>query len=70
MGHDVVVVPSAMSGETNRLMRPWSKCLRPTARELDVTAATGEQVTIGLLSMAIMQEGCKAKAIPARRCAY
>lgn len=63
MGHDVVVVPSAMSGETNRLIALAKEIMpNPDARELDVIAATGEQVTIGLLSMAIMQEGCKAKS--------
>ena len=63
MGHDVVVVPSAMSGETNRLIALAKEIMpSPDARELDVIAATGEQVTIGLLSMAIMQEGCKAKS--------
>jgi len=63
MGHDVVVVPSAMSGETNRLIALAKEIMpAPDARELDVIAATGEQVTIGLLAMAIMQEGCKAKS--------
>ena len=58
MGHDVVVVPSAMSGETNRLIALAKEIMpSPDARELDVIAATGEQVTIGLLAMAIMQEG-------------
>jgi aspartate kinase len=62
-GHDVIVVPSAMSGETNRLIALAKEIMpNPDARELDVIAATGEQVTIGLLSMAIMQEGCKAKS--------
>ena len=63
MGHDVVVVPSAMSGETNRLIGLAKEIMpNPDARELDVIAATGEQVTIGLLAMAIIQEGCKAKS--------
>ncbi|MDQ5878929.1 MAG: aspartate kinase [Pseudomonadota bacterium] len=63
MGHDVVVVPSAMSGETNRLIGLAKEIMpNPDARELDVIASTGEQVTIGLLAMAIMQEGCKAKS--------
>jgi aspartate kinase len=63
MGHDVVVVPSAMSGETNRLIALAKEIMpTPDARELDVIAATGEQVTIGLLAMAIIQEGCKAKS--------
>jgi aspartate kinase len=63
MGHDVVVVPSAMSGETNRLIALAKEIMpTPDARELDVIASTGEQVTIGLLAMAIIQEGCKAKS--------
>ncbi|MFA7291788.1 MAG: aspartate kinase [Rhodocyclaceae bacterium] len=63
MGHDVVVVPSAMSGETNRLIGLAKEIMpTPDARELDVIASTGEQVTIGLLAMAIIQEGCKAKS--------
>lgn len=63
MGHDIIVVPSAMSGETNRLIALAKQITpHPDDRELDVIAATGEQVTIGLLSMAIMQEGYKAKS--------
>ena len=63
MGHDVVVVPSAMSGKTNRLIGLAKEIMpTPDARELDVIASTGEQVTIGLLAMAIIQEGCKAKS--------
>jgi aspartate kinase len=63
LGHDLVVVPSAMSGETNRLIglaREISAI--PDPRELDVVASTGEQVTIGLLSMALMEQGLKAKS--------
>jgi aspartate kinase len=62
-GHDVVVVPSAMSGETNRLIA-LAKDVQgtPDPRELDVIASTGEQVTIGLLSMALMNIGVKAKS--------
>src|SRR5688572_8129165 len=62
-GHDIVVVPSAMSGETNRLIA-LAKELQPLPdpRELDVVAATGEQVTIGLLSMALMEIGVKARS--------
>jgi aspartate kinase len=52
-GHDVVVVVSAMSGETNRLIALAREIQAlPDPRELDVVAATGEQVTIGLLAMA------------------
>ncbi len=60
-GHDVVVVVSAMSGETDRLLglaRQISE--RPTPRELDVLLATGEQVTIALASMAMETRGCAA----------
>ena len=61
-GHDVVVVVSAMSGETNRLLKLCAD-LNPRAdeREMDVVAATGEQVTVGLLSVAI--HGLKGKAV-------
>ena len=62
-GHQLVVVPSAMSGETNRLLglaRELSA--NPDPRELDVIAATGEQVTIGLLAIALMEQGVKARS--------
>ena len=63
LGHQIVVVPSAMSGETNRLIGLAREIqARPEPRELDVVAATGEQVTIGLLSMALMDIGVKAKS--------
>ena len=62
-GHRLVVVPSAMSGETNRLIALAKEISRdPDPRELDVVASTGEQVTIGLLSMALMEQGVKAKS--------
>src|SRR5512133_478984 len=62
-GHQVVVVPSAMSGETNRLIALAKEISpMPDPRELDVVASTGEQVTIGLLSMALMEQGVKAKS--------
>ncbi len=62
-GHDLVVVPSAMAGETNRLIA-LAKDVQalPDARELDVVASTGEQVTIGLLAMALIDLGVKAKS--------
>jgi len=62
-GHDVVVVVSAMSGETDRLTR-LAKELdpRPNERELDVLLATGEQVTIALLSIALAKRGCQARS--------
>ncbi|HYO52638.1 aspartate kinase, partial [Archangium sp.] len=57
-GHDVVVVVSAMSGETNRLLKLVSQITdRPSEREQDVVVATGEQVSIGLVSMAIQAQG-------------
>ena len=60
-GHNVVVVVSAMSGETNRLVElAQSMQSRPTPREMDVILSTGEQVTIGLLSMALNERGCLA----------
>ena len=62
-GHQLVVVPSAMSGETNRLLALAKEVqASPDARELDVVASTGEQVTVGLLSMALMDLGLKAKS--------
>ncbi len=62
-GHDVVVVPSAMSGETNRLIALAREIQsNPDPRELDVAASTGEQVTVALLSMALMEEGVKARS--------
>jgi aspartate kinase len=62
-GNDVVVVVSAMSGETNRLIELANQVSdAPTPRELDVLLATGEQVTIALLSMALEQRGCAARS--------
>jgi len=62
-GHQVVVVVSAMSGETNRLVALAKEIqAEPDAREMDVILSTGEQVTIGLLAMALMAEGMKAKS--------
>ena len=62
-GHDVVVVPSAMAGETNRLIALAKEVQpRPDPRELDVIASTGEQVTIGLLAMALTELGVRAKS--------
>jgi len=62
-GHQVVVVVSAMSGETNRLIDLAHQIqLKPDARELDVIISTGEQVTIGLLAMALKEQGVKAKS--------
>ncbi len=62
-GHDLVVVVSAMSGETDRLLQLAHHLqLQPTARELDVLLATGEQVTTALLCMALHGRDCKAKS--------
>ena len=62
-GHQVVVVLSAMSGETNKLIALAKEIqANPDPRELDMVMATGEQVTIGLLAMALMEIGCKAKS--------
>jgi len=62
-GNDIVVVVSAMSGETNRLLELAGAVTdRPVPRELDVLLATGEQVTIALLSMALEKRGCAARS--------
>ena len=62
-GHQVVVVVSAISGETNRLIALAKEIqVQPDPRELDVVVSTGEQVTIGLVSMALMELGLKAKS--------
>ncbi|WP_372527915.1 aspartate kinase, partial [Piscinibacter sp.] len=64
-GHQMVVVPSAMSGETNRLLG-LAKELSPATttpelqRELDMIASTGEQVSVGLLAIALQSEGMQA----------
>src|SRR5690625_7210337 len=61
-GHDVVVVLSAMSGETNRLIAlAHDISTRPSPRELDVLVSTGEQVTIALLCMALQERGQDAQ---------
>ena len=62
-GHQLVVGPSAMSGETNRLIG-LAKELNPEphGRELDVIASTGEQVSVGLLALALQTLGLKAKS--------
>jgi len=62
-GNEVVVVVSAMAGETNRLLglaQQFSEM--PNERELDVVASTGEQVTIGLLAIALTEMGYKARS--------
>ena len=62
-GYQVVVVVSAMSGETNRLIALAKEVqAHPDPRELDVMVSTGEQVSVALLSMALMDLGIKAKS--------
>ncbi len=62
-GHQLVVVPSAISGETNRLLALAREISpNPDPRELDVVASTGEQVTIGLLAIALHELGVKARS--------
>ncbi|BCD98242.1 aspartate kinase [Marinagarivorans cellulosilyticus] len=62
-GHDIVVVVSAMSGETNRLIGlAGAMQSTPDARELDVLVSTGEQVTIALLCMALKAKGQDARS--------
>jgi aspartate kinase len=63
LGNQVVVVVSAMSGETDRLIGLAKQIQdRPVPRELDVLLSTGEQVTIALLSMALDGLGCPARS--------
>ena len=60
-GHQIVVVPSAMSGETNRLLGLAKELsASPSARELDMIASTGEQVSSGLLAIALQAEGLES----------
>lgn len=67
-GNEVVVVVSAMSGETNKLVALANEMMDiPDNREYDVVVATGEQVTIGLLSMYLKSLGYKAKSYMAGR---
>jgi aspartate kinase len=68
-GHDLVVVVSAMSGETNRLLKLVQGVTdRPSEREQDVVVATGEQVSIGLLALAIQAQGGQATSFLAHQC--
>ncbi|MGQ9860930.1 MAG: aspartate kinase [Thiobacillaceae bacterium] len=63
LGHQVVVVVSAMAGETNRLIALAKEIQKePDPRELDVLVSTGEQVTIALLAMALKDLGLKARS--------
>jgi aspartate kinase len=62
-GHDIVVVVSAMSGETNRLIGMANEMQeKPSPREMDVLVSTGEQVTIALLCMALTARDCPARS--------
>jgi aspartate kinase len=68
-GHKVVVVVSAMSGETNRLLTLVGQLTpRPNEREQDVVVATGEQVSVGLVSIAIESLGGKARSFMGHQC--
>jgi aspartate kinase len=63
-GHRVVVIVSAMSGETNRLLGLAHEVAKvPDAREMDAIAATGEQVSAALTAMAIQADGGKARSL-------
>jgi aspartate kinase len=63
-GHDVVVIVSAMSGETNRLLKLAHDCVEvPDGREMDALAATGEQVSAALTAMAIQGQGSSARSL-------
>jgi aspartate kinase len=63
-GNDVVVVVSAMSGETNRLLALGKElATRPDEREMDALVATGEQVSAALLSIALMERGISAHSL-------
>ena len=62
-GYDVVVVLSAMAGDTNRLIKLATEVNpNPSPRELDMAMSTGEQITIALLSIALNRDGCKARS--------
>src|SRR5438477_1038819 len=62
-GHDVVVVVSAMAGETSRLLKLTNEISkRPSQREQDVVVSTGEQVSVGLLALAIQEQNGKSRS--------
>ncbi|WP_456431182.1 aspartate kinase [Thermosulfuriphilus sp.] len=62
-GHDLVVVVSAMAGETDRLLSlAWELTSNPDPRELDVLVSTGEQVSVALLAMALKSMGYQARS--------
>lgn len=63
-GNDVIVVASAIAGETNRLLQLAADLsLQPDAREVDVLVATGEQVSVALLAMALLDVGVRARSL-------
>ena len=67
-GHQVVVVVSAMSGETDRLLGMAKQVdKQPNPRELDVLLSTGEQVSMSLLSMYLNSKGCPARSYTGRQ---
>lgn len=67
-GHDVVVVVSAMSGETDKLINLAHQVSdNPDPREMDMLVSTGERVTIALLAMAIQSLGCMARSFTGRQ---
>ena len=62
-GHQIVVVVSAMSGETNKLISLADEMMKnPDARELDMVMSTGEQLTAGLTALALIDKGINAKS--------
>lgn len=64
LGHDLVVVVSAMTGETDRLIALAKRMqAQPNSREYSVVVATGEQITMALLAMALLQRNCPAKSL-------
>ena len=64
LGHDVVVVVSAMAGETNRLLALGKELsARPPQREMDTLASTGEQVSASLMAIALGERGCPAQSL-------
>jgi aspartate kinase len=68
-GHQVAVVVSAMSGETNRLLKLASELHDdPNDREVDVIVSTGEQVSVGLVALAIRAAGGKARSFLGHQC--
>src|SRR5215475_1107762 len=68
-GHNVAVVVSAMSGETNRLLKLVSEIHDdPNDREVDVIVSTGEQVSVGMVALAIRKHGGKARSFLGHQC--